>query len=152
MIPHGRTAIDRAGVARIYGRALGTLSNTTPHLAEGFPERLNPEASRNWLWDEEQVQAHRDGRPIPPLPQDPHPEDLLDDKEAAAYAGLRFSTWRAYISEGRIEATPVNVCGVRHWKRGTIRRRHDTPPGKRGRPHGATDATPRPRRRRTENG
>lgn len=150
MIPHGRTAIDRAGVARIYGKALGTLSNTTPHLEPGFPKRLNPKASRNWLWDEKQVQAHRDGQPIPALPTVPHPEDLLDDKEAAAYAGLKESTWRAYLSEGRIEATKVEVCGQRHWLRGSIRQRHDAPPGVPGRPHGATDA--RPRRSRQKSG
>jgi hypothetical protein len=137
MIPHGRTAIDRAGIATIYDQVPGSITNSMPYKKRDFPQQLNPHAQRYMLWDQEQVQAYHDGLPIPELPTEPHPLDLLDDREAAQHAGLSDSGWRSNLTRGAIEGTQVYVCGVRHWVRGTIRVRP------RGRPKGTTDSRPR---------
>lgn len=149
MIPAGRRAINTAGVARIRGVTLGALNNAKPYDAEDFPPQLNPGTRTGRLWDEEQVRAHTDTGRFLPLPAvEPHPDDLLDDREAAAYVGVAESTWMTAIKK-RLPLvsgeTPTDVHGVRHWPRATLdrisaRRRPA------GRPAGATDRAPRKRR------
>ena len=162
MIPHERTApgpdgktrivgvLDVAGVARVLGIEPGTMSNTTPHLSADFPARLNPLSARiGLLWDQAQVEAYRQGKrgnDLPPLP--PQNElDLLDDREAAAAAGVTLNTWRSYARKTLTGATAVTTeDGKVYWLRGTIRCRNAAPPGQAGRPVGAKDAIPRRRR------
>lgn len=154
MIPHDAQPIGLKRVAEILGLALGTMSNAPrPHRQPGFPPQLNP-GGRTGIWDERQVQAFTSGEPVPVLvtddaaldPADRHPDDRLDDREAATAAGVALATWRTYAADGHTGAQQVDVCGVRYWLRGTVRRRHDTPPGERGRPVGATDHAPRRKR------
>jgi hypothetical protein len=86
------------------------------------------------------------GNELPPLPPR-HELDLLDDREAAAAAGVTLNTWRSYVRKTLNGATTVTTeDGKVYWVRGTVRRRNAAPPGQPGRPVGAKDSVPRRRR------
>lgn len=146
MIPAGRTAIDASGIAAIHGITLGTLRNNKTYDQPDFPRPLNTRGRRK-LWDLTQVRAHAAGQPVPPLPSEAHPDDLLDDYEAAEAAEVEPTTWKTDVRRGRVHDKPRTIRGVRHWHRRTIDAYRDRPRGRPGRPTGATDSKPRRRRR-----
>jgi hypothetical protein len=63
----------------------------------------------------------------PPLPAEPHPDDLLNDEEAAALLGVTPSTVRAYASQSYLPRG-TTVYSLRLWTRRDIETRRDTPP------------------------
>lgn len=142
MIPAGHTAVDFAGLARIHGLAPGTLANKINHMP-GHPPPLNTRGHRK-LWDQAQARAYVAGQPIPPLPNRDHPDDLLNDYEAAEVAGIKPSTWRFYAREGYIHGSSRTICGMRHWPRHTVEAHRDRPKLP-GRTVGAKDTRPRRR-------
>jgi hypothetical protein len=83
--------------------------------------------SRILIYDLAKAQAHLDARPIPALPTGEHPDDLLNDEEAAALLGVAASTVRAYASQGippggHHRLQPPRLDPPRH--RGTPQRLH----------------------------
>lgn len=142
VIPAGSEAIAADDVARILGVSLGTLRNTKATSRPGFPAPLNPHRGRDQVWDRAEIEAYAAGRRIGPR-RGPSPDDLLDDVEAAAVVGVSAETFAKQL--GRIGAEPrrVPAHGLRYWRRGDLVTRHETPPGRRGKPQGATDLTPR---------
>lgn len=155
MIPHDAQPIGASRVAELLGITVDTLR--TSGRKKKLPAQLNG-TGRIGIWDERQIIADRDGTEVPEVITDDaklkkdqrHPGDRLTDTEAAAAAGVSPATWRRLVTApataGEIKAVPVEICGQRHWLRGTITRRHDTPPGWRsGRTVGARDRHPRKR-------
>jgi hypothetical protein len=96
--------------------------------APGFRQRVPALFdSRVLVYDQAQAHAFLNGQPIPPLPAEPHPDDLLNDEEAAAVLGVTASTVRSYATQGYI-APGKTVYSVRVWSRSDIETRRDTPP------------------------
>lgn len=163
MIPAGRSAIDREGLAELHGLSIHQAKRVgAPWSKPGHPEPLTqgrPGRGRPLLWDYEQASAYAHGEPIPPLPEPGDPHDLLDTVEAAEAAGLSVETWNRYVRyershtrapEQRPLAPPPDevVHGTPHWYRKTIDAynadRAESPerhPG--GRPPGASDSMAR---------
>lgn len=146
MIPAGTDAVAAAEVARILGISLGTLRNTKATSRPGFPVPLNAGRGRDLIWDRADIEAYATGRAARPRPE-PSPEDLLDDAEAAAVIGVSVVTFVQQLD--RIGAAPryIEAHRLRYWRRGDLVTRHHTPPGRRGKPQGATDLAPRKARR-----
>ncbi|RLK54840.1 hypothetical protein [Actinokineospora cianjurensis] len=134
MIPAGRAAVDRRGIAALHGLSEATAHKTRPWAHPSHPAPLTPGKPRRGhprLWDEEQAEAYAAGRPIPPLPQGQDPRDLLNQDEAAALAGVQPATWARYQYTERTRAKARDggplipppdetVCGADHWYRATI--------------------------------
>lgn len=132
MIPAGRRPVDAAGAADIMGMAYQTFRNKRIAAEPGAPQPFNPR-SRKLLYDAAQWEAYRDGRELPTWPagMHAHPDDLLDGPEAAEYLEVDYGTLRRYQHEKRL--TPVDVCGVPHFRRHALDARRDNP-GRPGRP------------------
>lgn len=141
MIPAGRDVVDAAGAAAILGMSPQTFRNKRIASSEGFPQAFNP-TGRKRLYDRAQVEAYRDGRPLPTWPRGSHthPDDLLDGPEAAELLEIKYATLRHYLHEGRLPV--VDVCGVPHIRRGDLEARRANP-GKPGRPTRTSDRTGR---------
>ncbi|WP_326829667.1 hypothetical protein OIE13_05895 [Streptosporangium sp. NBC_01810] len=135
MIPADGRPVDAAGAADIMGMAYQTFRNKRIATQEGAPAPFNP-GSRKLLYDAAQWEAYRAGRELPTRParMHPHPDDLLDGPEAAAYLGVDYGTVRRYQKEERL--TVVEVCGVPHFRRHALDARRDNP-GRPGRPPNA---------------
>jgi hypothetical protein len=96
--------------------------------APGFRQRVPALFdSRVLVYDQAQAQAFLNGQPVPPLPFEPHPDDLLNDEEAAALLGVTPSTVRAYASQSYLPRG-TTVYSVRVWTRHDIEIRRDAPP------------------------
>ncbi|MFE3763853.1 hypothetical protein ACFXPI_19105 [Streptomyces sp. NPDC059104] len=72
--------------------------------------------------------SHLVGGAIPALPDGEHPDDLLNDKEAADVLGIGPGTVRAYAGQGYL-SRDESVYGTRVWPRHEIEDRRDNPPG-----------------------
>ncbi|RCG31943.1 hypothetical protein DQ384_05215 [Sphaerisporangium album] len=119
MIPHDHQAVNARTAAQILGKSLQTWRNQK--LADKHGLRpLNP-GRRTLLYDRAQVEAARDGRPLPALPvgTTQHPDDLLDEQDAAEYLEVDYSTVRADKSLGRLPGW-FDVEGVDHIRRATL--------------------------------
>ncbi|MEU9837472.1 hypothetical protein AB0D67_38555 [Streptosporangium sp. NPDC048047] len=109
MIPQGRDAIDAEGIAQLLGMAYKTFRNKGGAAAVGLqpftPGRRKP------LYDRAQAEAVRDGRPLPtwPVGTREHPDDLLDEQDAAEALGVEYSTVRKDRSTGRLPGW-ITVC------------------------------------------
>ncbi|MDT0319316.1 hypothetical protein [Streptomyces millisiae] len=148
MIPAGRTPADSARAAQLLGIALGTFRNRKAW--QKLPPTLSRPGTRQRIWDEEQLLAAVEGRPIPPLPTKPHLKDLLDLEEARLTIPEEQrptpETWASYISDGIGPSPDEKVFGVPHFYRETIPAWLTARPGRGaggGRPVGATDTRPR---------
>lgn len=143
MIPAGRTAVDETGAAALCGISLDTLARR--RRSNGFPAPLNPHARRRRLYDTAQVRAWDARQPIPALPAEAHPDDLLDAHEIAALLGIQSATWTRNADRGHRPAADRMICGVQHWLRSTVEAELARPrnPGGAGKPKGATDRRPR---------
>lgn len=125
MIPHNRPVINERDIAQQAGVPLATWRRRD---APGFRQRVPPLFdSRVLIYDQAQAHAFLNGQPIPPLPTEPHPDDLLNDEEAAALLGVTPSTVRAYASQNYLPRG-TTVYSLRLWTRKDIETRRDTPP------------------------
>lgn len=118
MIPRGRAVVDAAGAARLLGIAYQTFRNRGVAHAPGFPAPVNP-GRRKLLYDRAQVEAYRDRRPLPELPEAGHPDDLLDDHDVAAVRGVTPATVTKERQARRLIGFR-DVCGVPHLRRGAL--------------------------------
>lgn len=122
MIPQGRPAVTEADLAAVRGRDIKTWRTRD---AEAFRARvpvLNP-GERLRLYDRAQAEAYYAGRPLPALPSEPHPDDLLSDQEAADVLGISRHTVRAYASTGYLPPGQ-ELYGRRWWTRRDVDARH----------------------------
>ncbi|MEU9019201.1 hypothetical protein [Actinomadura sp. NPDC048394] len=115
MIPRKRPVVDAAGAASMLGMAYQTFRTKGVAHEPGFPAPVNP-GRRKLLYDRQQVEAFRDGQPLPELPAPGHPDDLLDEKEAAQELGLAYATVRKDRNDGRMPPH-IELCGLPHWPR-----------------------------------
>ena len=127
MIPKGRPVINEADIAQRAGVPLATwrrrdASAFRQHVSSLFP------GSRFLIYDSEQAAAYLAGTTIPDLAAEEDPEDLLNDKEAAAVLGVDASTIRAYAAKGYLSRGET-VYGARVWRRREVEDRRDNPPG-----------------------
>ncbi len=145
MIPHDREAIDAEGVAELLGISYKTLRN------RGGPEEFGLRAfepgRRKKLYDRAQAEAAAADRPLPAwrIGTAEHPDDLLDEQDAAALLGVEYSTVRKDRSNGRLPGW-IQVCGVAHIKRATLQLAIAVRPGRGvggGRPRKGTTAEDR---------
>ncbi|MFD4549475.1 DNA-binding protein [Streptomyces sp. NPDC058466] len=125
MIPRNRPVINERDIAQQAGVPLAAWRRRD---APGFRQRVPALFdSRARVYDEAQTHAYLNGQPIPPLPAEPHPDDLLNDEEAAALLGVTPSTVRAYASQNYLPRG-TTVYSLRLWARHDIETRRDTPP------------------------
>lgn len=147
MIPRSRPVLNETDIARRAGVSLATWRR---QHAAAFRERvpdLLPD-SRHLLYDLAQTDAYLAGRPIPELPADEHPEDLLTANDVAAILGISTSTVRAYAAQGYL-SPGTTVYGARLWTRREVLDRRDNAPGRgkgggrrAGKPQGPRKAHP----------
>ncbi|MEU9237095.1 DNA-binding protein [Streptomyces subrutilus] len=140
MIPHGRPTLDLAGVAERAGVSLSTWRRQH-HAAFAAAVQHLPGSARPLLYDAAQAEAHLAGRPLPALPTEPHPEDLLTDAETGQVAGVAASTVRADAVNGLIEPG-VERHGRRWWTRAQAEARASRPTQYKGRTPGARNKQP----------
>ncbi|MHC3394769.1 DNA-binding protein [Streptomyces lavendulocolor] len=144
MIPHGRPTLDKDGVAERAGVSPSTWQRRH-HAAFAAAVKPLPGSARPLIYDAAQVEAHLKGTPVPALPKDPHPTDLLTDAEAGAVAGLSASTIRADAATGHMDAG-VERHGRRWWTRAAAEARAARPAEYKGGTPGRKDKQPRTRR------
>ncbi|MCX5115117.1 hypothetical protein OOK13_43095 [Streptomyces sp. NBC_00378] len=150
MIRAGRAALVRtlADLATAAGKTPKTFSNQKLHKLPGHPEPISSLRARVLLWDGEQIDAYRAGLPVPPLPVQDSPDDLLDRNEAADLVGVAPRTWDRYANLPGMQPrpAPVDAAGVEHWRRGDVLEWLEARPGpgsSPGRPAGSRETTPR---------
>ncbi|MCC0100711.1 hypothetical protein K7B10_39355 [Streptomyces flavotricini] len=146
MIRAGRTAVGRRELAGVLGLKWSTFDRTKPHTAADFPLPVSSEGALVLLWDLEQVEAHRDGRPQPVIPAVDREEDLLDRREAALLLDVKPRSVDSYKTDPGLADHVVVVGGVEHWPRAAVlayavgRGAMSAPSG---RPKGSGDMVPR---------
>lgn len=143
MIPHGRPALDIHGLAERAGVSLSTWRRRHQAAFKAAVQPL-PGSLKPVLYDAAQVDAHLSGKPLPALPTQPHPGDLLTDAEAGAIAGVTASTIRSDAVTGLI-SPGQELHGRRWWTRADAEARATRPTQYKGRTPGARDKTPRTR-------
>lgn len=120
MIRRGRPVVDADGAAAILHMTYKTVRNKGIAQDPKFPPPVNP-GRRKLLYDLDQVHAYAADEPLPALLDDDHPDDLLDEHEAAELLGVAYATIRKDRSVGRLPAH-TTVCGVAHWPRAVLER------------------------------
>lgn len=102
VIPAGRTPIGEADAAALMGISLDTFRRRK--LWATLPPTLSRDKARVRLWDLDQVRAHLAGEPVPELPAEDQPLDLLDIEAAREVLPEdrrpTAPTWRSYLSIG----------------------------------------------------
>ncbi|WP_381805456.1 helix-turn-helix domain-containing protein [Streptomyces niveus] len=127
MIPRKRPVINERDIAQQAGVPLTTWKRRdAPAFRQRIPALFD---SRVLVYDQAQAHAYLNGQPVPPLPGSPHPDDLLNDEEAAALLNVTPGTVRAYASQGYLPRG-TTVYSLRLWARRDIETRRDTPPAK----------------------
>ncbi|MFJ8855179.1 DNA-binding protein [Streptomyces sp. NPDC102437] len=125
MIPRNRPVINERDIAQRAGVPLPTWRHRdAPAFRQRVPALFD---SRVLVYDQAQAHAYLNGQPIPPLPASPHPDDLLNDQEAAVLLGVTPGTVRAYASQNYLPRG-TTVYSLRLWTRQDIETRRDTPP------------------------
>lgn len=120
MIRAGRRVYTLGDLAALEGYSLGTYGNRRMNRREGHPEPVSSARARVLLYDVEQVDAWRAGRPVPPVPDVDDDADLLDAREAADVVGVVVKSWDTYRADPALAADVVLVRGcewVRWWHR-----------------------------------
>ncbi|MEW1639796.1 hypothetical protein AB0469_37765 [Streptomyces sp. NPDC093801] len=127
--------------------SFGTFRNRKLYAVPGHPVPISSAGARVLLWDAEQTDAFRAGRPVPGLSPAGDDEDLLDRNEAAAELGVTPKSWDSYKRAApELAEQTVVVGGVEHWPRRVVVAFSQSRPGKQaatGRPAGSADAVPR---------
>lgn len=109
MIPEGRAVKSEAEIAQEQETPLTTWRRRE---GQAFRRALKPVngSERLKLYDAAQVRAFYAGEPIPPAPTEetakPHPDDQLNDREAAAILEIDPATVRAYAADGYLPPGP----------------------------------------------
>ncbi|HTJ66672.1 MAG TPA: hypothetical protein VL551_04010 [Actinospica sp.] len=111
----------------------------------GFPPPLNAHRARDRVWDKAEIAAYAAGRPRPERPA-PSADDLLDDAEAAHEVGVSVETFVQQTQLMSAQPQSIAAHDLRYWRRGDLVRRHESPPGRVGKPAGTKDLAPRRRR------
>lgn len=127
MIPRNRPVINEADIAQQAGVPIATWRRRDAPAFRRRVASLFPR-SRILIYDLAQARAYLAGKPIPTLPTGEHPDDLLNDEEAAALLGVSASTVRAYATQGYISAGKT-LYSLRVWPRGDLEERRNNPPG-----------------------
>lgn len=128
MIPHGTRTVDAQAACDILGITYKTWHNTGGASRFGLTP-LNP-GRRKPLYDLDQVEAARDGRDIPPLPdQAPHPRDLLDEFDIAQELKVEYVTVRKDRNDGRLTGW-TQIYGLHHLSRADLSAQVAARPGK----------------------
>lgn len=133
MIRRGRSVINRAGIAGLYGQKPSAFHggrNTAPwdHSEHPTPVNRDPFATedqlgtapRTWLYDEKQAIAFAQGKKVPALPTTDHPGDLLTERDAAKWLGVTLFTFRERVKSLRIPDPDERPFKVNHWFRRTL--------------------------------
>ncbi len=147
MIRRGRPVITPGEVAQRAGVALRTWRRRDQ---PEFEKRVRPLLEGRYIiYDLAQTLAYLDGKPIPALPAEDHPDDLLSDKDVAAALNVSVSTVQAYRAQGYLpqgthpkDADGQDVTSIRVTPRRDVEQRRatlpaDRTPGRRGRPVGS---------------
>ncbi|MFF1779981.1 helix-turn-helix transcriptional regulator [Streptomyces virginiae] len=121
-VPQGRPAVTEADLAAARGRDVKTWRTRDAATFRAHVPVLNP-GERLRLYDQAQAEAYHAGRPLPALPAEPHPGDLLSDQEAADVLGISRHTVRAYASTGYLPPG-LELYGRRWWTRHDVDARH----------------------------
>jgi hypothetical protein len=159
VIRAGRRVLDKAAIAVAAGfGSLRSAQRADLFKQPGMPASVTS-GSKNQLFDEQQIHAWLKGDPIPPLPDEDHPDDLLDEVECAELWGVKPRTWYRYYrldeerTEGQRRLLPPLAEGedvpegMLFWRRGAVESHQRPGPGAgAGRPSGARDTRPRARR------
>ncbi|MFE5537140.1 hypothetical protein ACFQ78_15535 [Streptomyces sp. NPDC056519] len=146
LIRSGRTAVGREELADVLGMKWAAFRRARPYAEDGFPVPVSSADARVLLWDLEQVEAYRDGRPQPAIPAVDREEDLLDRREAAVLLGVKPRSVDSYKTDPGFADHVVVVGGVEHWPRAAVlayaagRGAMSAPSG---RPKGSGDMVPR---------
>ncbi|MCW8383970.1 DUF6292 family protein [Streptomyces justiciae] len=158
MIRAGRLHLVRtlSDLAKAEGRSFASYKKNKLHRRPGHPEPISSPTARTLLYDGAQVDAFLAGEDIPALPEPGHPNDLLDQHEAAALVGLASRSWEVHKhASGLVEHLVVvrgldpadDFRGVEHWPRHAILAWNEARPGtghnRGGRPVNAQDIVPR---------
>lgn len=151
MIPVGRSAIDRAGIAELHGLTWRQARRARPWAHPDHPApitRGKPANGKPQLWDYEQAEQFARSQAITPLPSgDTHEGDLLDYVEAAEWAGADPVAWIRDVYRDRVPAADEHILGGSFWYRATVDAWHaERERGPRrggGRPTGSVEHTPR---------
>ncbi|MEV6702599.1 helix-turn-helix domain-containing protein [Streptomyces sp. NPDC051453] len=133
-IPRNRPVINEAGIAQQTGITVATWDRREAQPSASTWRASSPTGIL--IYD--QAQAYLDGRPVPALPATEHPDELLNDEEAAALLDVTASTVRAYATRGYLPAG-MTAYSLRVWPRRDVEKRRNNPPGQGkggGRPSG----------------
>ncbi|MDX3538603.1 helix-turn-helix domain-containing protein [Streptomyces sp. MB09-01] len=126
MIPCNRPVINEVGIAQQAGTPIATWRRRD---APAFRQQVaSLFTGRILIYDLAQAQAYLKGRPIPALPAGEHPDDLLNDEEAAALLDVTASTVRGYATRGYLSAGKT-VYSIRVWPRSDVEERRKNAPG-----------------------
>ncbi|MEU7506468.1 hypothetical protein [Streptomyces lavendulae] len=123
-----------------------TFRRLKPHDAPEFPAPVSSEGAHTLLWDLEQVEAYRSGKPQPFLPEAEDDGDLLDRREAALVLNVKPRSIDSYKTDPGLADHVVVVAGVEHWPRNVVRAfgaARGTMSAPNGRPTGSGDMVPR---------
>ncbi|MGW3202395.1 helix-turn-helix domain-containing protein [Streptomyces sp. NPDC001118] len=151
MIPRGRPTLTLPQVAAQFGVSLATFKRKHQ---KAFTAAVKPvDKAQPYQYDQAQVTAYLAAlraaemdpdaaarAPLPALPSEPHPDDLLTDKEAGKVLGIEPSTVRAYAATGVLPA--VDVHNASRWRRGDVEAHRDKP-NRRHRVTGSRNKAPR---------
>jgi len=127
VIPRNRPVINEADIAQQAGVPFATWRRRDAPAFRQRVKGLFPH-SRILIYDLAQARAYLAGTPLPELPAAEHPDDLLNDEEAAALLGVTASTVRAYATQGYLSPGKT-LYSVRVWPRRGIEERRKNPPG-----------------------
>lgn len=128
MIPRNRPTTTEAEIAERAGVPIATWRRRDAPAFRQRVQTLFP-SSRYLIYDLAQADAYLAGKPIPALPTGEHPDDRLNDKEAAAILGIDPKTVRAYATQGYLSRGET-IHGARVWPRHEVEQRRDNPPGR----------------------
>ncbi|MFH8993153.1 DUF6292 family protein [Streptomyces sp. NPDC017940] len=148
MIRAGRKHLVRTldEIATAAGVTARTYRNQRRHKRPGHPAPISSPGARVLLYDAEQIAAYQAGSPIPSLPENDSPDDLLDHQEAADLVDVAPRSWETYKADPFLRENAVPVKGVVHHPRRTITAWMESRPGSGtggGRPTGTGDLMPR---------
>lgn len=134
VIRQGRDVVDRAGIAALHQYSFSSARDLAIWNWPGHPTpvtggtRLHGGRARRRLWDREQAAAFAEDRPVPRLPTDDQPGDLLDTDEVTASRGLAPRTVAQQTAAGYFPPPDATPYGVAHWRRDTLERAARQPP------------------------
>lgn len=128
VIRQGRDVVDRAGIAALHQYSFSRARDLAIWHWPGHPApvtggtRLHGGRARRRLWDRAQAAAFAEGQPVPHLPTEDQPGDLLDTDDVTACRGLAPRTVAQQVTAGYFPPPDATPYGVAHWRRDTLER------------------------------